>query len=76
MCHVLIIEDEPLIALTIQDLLEDEGAASFEIAATEAQAVAAARDHRPNLITSDVKLIEGAGSAAVAAIHKRLGTCR
>jgi CheY-like chemotaxis protein len=26
MCHVLIIEDEPLIAMTIQDLLQDEGA--------------------------------------------------
>ena len=48
MCHVLIIEDEPLVALTIQDMLEDEGATSFDIAATQADAVAAALHHRPD----------------------------
>jgi hypothetical protein len=31
MCHVLIIEDEPLMAMLILDLLEDEGATSFRI---------------------------------------------
>lgn len=73
MCHVLIIEDEPLVALTIQDMLEDEGATSFDIAATQADAVAAALHHRPDLITSDVKLLEGTGPAAVVEIHRRLG---
>jgi CheY-like chemotaxis protein len=73
MCHVLIIEDEPLIAMTIQDLLEDEGATSFDIAVTEAEAVQAAMVRSPDLITSDVKLLEGTGPAAVQKIYRRLG---
>lgn len=73
MCHVLIIEDEFLIAMTIQDLLEAEGATSFDIAVTEAEAMDAASVRRPDLITSDVKLIEGTGPAAVEAIHRQIG---
>jgi CheY-like chemotaxis protein len=73
MCHVLIIEDEPMVAMTIQDLLEEEGARSFDIAVTQAEAVAAALARKPDLITSDVRLIEGTGPAAVVEILKRLG---
>ncbi|WP_294235140.1 response regulator [uncultured Sphingomonas sp.] len=73
MCHVLIIEDEPFIAMSIQVMLEEEGATSFDFAVTEQDAVAAAMAHRPELITSDVKLIEGTGPMAVAQIHERLG---
>ena len=73
MCHVLIIEDEPLIAMAIQDILASEGATSFETVETEKAAVFAATANEPHLITSDVKLLEGTGPAAVAEIHKRLG---
>jgi CheY-like chemotaxis protein len=73
MCHVLIIEDEPFLAMTIQEVLEDEGATSFDIAVTQADAVAFAVEKRPDLITSDVRLIEGTGPAAVEEIHRRLG---
>jgi CheY-like chemotaxis protein len=73
MCHILIIEDEPFVAMNIQMLLEDEGVTSFEIASTEAEAVAAAMDRRPDLITSDVRLLEGTGPRAVAEILARLG---
>lgn len=73
MCHVLIIEDEPFIAMSIQMALEEEGATSFDFAVTEAEAVAAALARPPELITSDVKLIEGTGPLAVARIHEELG---
>lgn len=73
MCHVLIIEDEPLVAMTIQDILAGEGATSFATASTEQAAVAAADQHEPGVITSDVKLLEGTGPGAVTEIHKRLG---
>ena len=73
MCHVLIIEDEPFIAMNIQMMLEDEGATSFDIVVTEADAVAAAMARRPELITSDVRLIEGNGPDAVSEIHRRVG---
>lgn len=73
MCHVLIIEDEPFIAELVRSLLEDEGATSFAFAATQAEAVAAALGHRPTLITSDVKLLEGTGPHAVTDIRGQLG---
>lgn len=73
MCHVLIIEDEPLVAMTIEDILASEGATSFEIVDTEMAAILAAEANRPNVITSDVKLLQGTGPCAVAEIYKRLG---
>lgn len=73
MCHVLIIEDETFVAMAIQEMLEGEGATSFDFAVTQAEAVEAALSRRPGLITSDVKLIEGTGPRAVAEIHEKLG---
>lgn len=73
MCHVLIIEDEPLVAMYIQDILASEGATSFAIAASQSEAVAQAERELPNIITSDVKLLEGTGPAAVAEIEERFG---
>ena len=74
MCHVLIIEDEPLIATLVRELLEDEGATSFSFADTQERAVAAALSDPPALITSDVKLAAGTGPLAVSAIHAKLGS--
>ena len=73
MCHVLIIEDELLIALAIQLTLEDAGVASFDIADSEDSAVAAARAHRPDFITSDVSLRSGTGPHAVRTIQEEMG---
>ena len=73
MCHVLIIEDEPMVAMFIEEALELAGASSFDIAATEADAVAFAARHRPTVITSDVRLVEGTGPRAVEQIHNQLG---
>lgn len=73
MCHVLIIEDEPFIAMDLQEMLEAHGASSFAFAETEDAAVAAALEHRPDVITSDVKLSEGTGPGAVRTILDRLG---
>lgn len=72
-CHVLIIEDEPLVAMLVRDILEEEGATSFAFADSQDDAVALAIAHPPELITSDVKLIHGTGPLAVDAIHKTLG---
>lgn len=72
--HVLIIEDEPMIALAIQMALEDEGVTSFDVAATEQDAVALADKHLPTFITSDVALLEGTGPRAVATILARHGS--
>ena len=73
MCHVLIIEDEILVAMHIETLLEDAGATSFAFAVSEDEAVASALAMRPGLITSDVKLLTGAGPAAVRRIQAEMG---
>jgi DNA-binding NarL/FixJ family response regulator len=64
--HVLIIEDETLVAIDLWDML----ATSFDFAVTEAEAIASARQRVPDLITSDVLLLEGTGPAAVKEIHR------
>jgi CheY-like chemotaxis protein len=66
--HALIIEDEALIALLIEDGVRALGYTSIDFAATQAEAVWAAAAHCPDLITSDVRLPEGCGIAAVEAI--------
>lgn len=73
MCHVLIIEDEALIAMMIEDCLLESGATTVEFAASEDDAVAAAQQHRPDFITSDVRLLEGTGPQAIAKIKARYG---
>jgi len=71
--HALIIEDEFLVALSIEDSLESLGFTSRETVATEETAVTAAFLHTPDLITADVRLAKGNGIAAVRSIlRKRL----
>jgi CheY-like chemotaxis protein len=53
MCHVLIIEDEWLIAEYIECLARDAGATSATTVDCEDDAVAAAIDRRPEIILSD-----------------------
>jgi CheY-like chemotaxis protein len=72
-CHVLIIEDEILIALDIEDILSRLGATSFDLVDTEQAAIDAAEAHRPDFIAADVILRIGFGYAAVEAIVQRLG---
>ncbi|WP_310101096.1 response regulator [Sphingomonas sp. BE138] len=69
MCHALVIEDEPFIAMQIEDVLRDGGADTVTIAATEADAIAAAQARRPDFIASDVRLLEGTGPGAVEVIR-------
>lgn len=73
MCHVLIIEDEMLVALDLQSVLIDEGATSFAFAATESEAIEQACARKPYVMTSDVNLLTGSGPSAVQTIRERLG---
>jgi len=73
MCHVLVIEDEFLIATYIQAVLEENGATSVEVVDTEHGAIRAALTKRPGVITSDIKLREGSGLKAVRTIHEQAG---
>lgn len=66
--HALIIEDEYVLALDLEDHLRALGFTSFDMAATEEQAIAFARKRQPDLITADMRLREGTGVSAVQRI--------
>lgn len=66
--HALIIEEEPLIALAIEDALRGCGFSSVDIAASAEEAVAAAERKCPDLITAAVELRPGCGITAVQSI--------
>lgn len=66
--HAFIIEDEYLIARSLQDTLEDLGFTSFSFARSEDAAVMGARAQRIDLVTADVRLLPGDGLRAVEAI--------
>ena len=66
---VLIIEDEPIIAMDIEELVQNCGHRVVGVAATEAEAVAIAAREKPGLILADINLgVGGDGSSAVARI--------
>ena len=73
MCHVLVIEDEPLIAYHVCDLATDAGATSVDIATTPQEALASALLRTPAVILSDVKIIDGTGPEAVMEIRRQIG---
>jgi CheY-like chemotaxis protein len=67
--RVLIIEDESIIALDLENLVNDLGHEVIGTAATSEEAVAQARKHKPGLILADINLGEGgSGIDAVAQI--------
>jgi DNA-binding response OmpR family regulator len=66
--HAFIIEDDYLIARSLQDMLEELGFKKFSFARSEDAAVMAANDPDINLITADVRLLPGDGVSAVEAI--------
>lgn len=74
--HVLIIEDEPVIALELEMLLSDLGFTTFDVADLPEDALACARATRPDLITADYRIVAGTGVAAVELITASLGEPR
>ena len=66
---VLIIEDEPIIALDLENLVSELGHKVVAVAATKDDAVAKARSERPGLVLADINLGEGgSGIDAVSEI--------
>jgi CheY-like chemotaxis protein len=66
---VLIIEDEPIIAMDLEELVQSCGHRVIGVAATEAEAIAIAKRSRPGLILADINLgLGGDGTNAVSTI--------
>lgn len=57
--RVMIIEDEPIIAMDLQSIVEDLGHEVTGIADTRSRAVALAGDTKPDLILADIQLADG-----------------
>lgn len=67
---VLIIEDEPMIAVDLESLVEGLGHAVTGIARTHSEAVALARAKRPGLILADIRLADM--SSGIDAVNELL----
>ena len=70
---VLIIEDEPLIAMDLEALVTELGHRATHISRTRADAVAAVREHKPGLVLADIHLADG--SSGLDAVNEILGFC-
>lgn len=69
---VLIIEDEPFIALDLHNLVEELGHRVVNIARTHREAVKAVRASHPGLILADIQLADG--SSGLEAVDQILGS--
>jgi DNA-binding response OmpR family regulator len=67
--HILIIEDDALLAMKLQYLVEDLGASSSLIATSQSHAVAQAKRYPPDVIIADLHLGDGLGVEAVRLIR-------
>ncbi|PWR21946.1 response regulator [Zavarzinia compransoris] len=57
--RVLVIEDEPIIALHIAEIVREAGHEVVGIATRKSEAVALAAEHRPGLVLADIQLDDG-----------------
>ena len=70
--EVLIIEDEPLIALDLAEIVESLGHSITGVARTESEAIAASERTTPGLVLADIQLADGSsGLDAVRDILSR-----
>jgi CheY-like chemotaxis protein len=67
---VLVIEDEPIIALDIAGIARDLGHTVIGIAASQSEAIAIARAKRPGLVLADIHL--GEGGSGLSAVNEIL----
>jgi len=69
--QVMIVEDEPLVALELQIIVEDMGYHVCAVVDTETDAVRQADATSPDLVIADIQLRQGNGIAAMERIARR-----
>ncbi len=69
--EVLIIEDEPIIALDIETMVEELGHSVTGVARTHREAIALVAKQRPGLVLADIQLADG--SSGLDAVNEILG---
>ena len=74
---VLIIEDEPIVAMDLETIVEDLGHRVVGVARARRQAVALAAERKPGLIMADIQLADGSsGMEAVNDILSSAGASK
>jgi len=68
--RILIIEDEPIIAMDIEMIVRDLGHDVVAVATTHAEAVAEAQKHQPSLVLADIQLADN--SSGIEAVQEIL----
>jgi DNA-directed RNA polymerase specialized sigma24 family protein/CheY-like chemotaxis protein len=68
---VLIVEDEPLIAMDLEAIVTELGHTVQSVARTHKEAIAAFQQKKPSLILADIQLADG--SSGLEAVHEILG---
>jgi DNA-directed RNA polymerase specialized sigma24 family protein len=69
---VLIIEDEPMIAMDLESIVEGLGHRVTGVARTHGEALKAVWDKQPGLVLADIQLADG--SSGLDAVNEMLGT--
>jgi DNA-directed RNA polymerase specialized sigma24 family protein len=69
---VLIIEDEPMIAMDLESIVEGLGHRVTAVARTHAEAVKAVNKEKPGLVLADIQLADG--SSGLDAVNEMLAT--
>jgi CheY-like chemotaxis protein len=70
---VLIIEDEPIIAMDLEAMVTELGHTVMRVTRTRKEAVAAIDDHKPGLVLADIQLADG--SSGLDAVNEILAKC-
>ena len=70
--EILIIEDEPIIALDIEAMVQDLGHTVTSVARTHREAVESVEQHRPGLVLADIHLADG--SSGLEAVNEILAS--
>ncbi|HMO77519.1 MAG TPA: response regulator [Sphingopyxis sp.] len=69
--RILIIEDEPIIAMDIEMIVRELGHEVVAVATTHSEAVAEAQTHKPGLVLADIQLADN--SSGIEAVQEILG---
>jgi CheY-like chemotaxis protein len=67
---VLIIEDEPIIAMDLESLVESQGHRVIGVAQTHSEALALIENEKPGLVLADIQLADG--SSGLEAVNEIL----
>lgn len=71
--HVLVVEDDSILALSIETTLEDAGAKSVTLVSSTTQALEALRRQKPDVIILDVHLADRDDGWAIAELVDTIG---